>query len=136
MARIRLPAGSRRRRKSSARRTVVNLLRELPNLFKLLGRLLADVRVSKIDKALFGAVIAYVLMPLDLLPDFLGAFGLADDLYLIGLALNRLISHAGPRILLEHWEGSPRALGYLVEGIEEVGSVLPKKVRSALKGFV
>lgn len=123
-------------RKRAARRTVTKLLRELPNLFKLLVRLLRDARVSTLDRVIFGAVMAYVLMPVDLIPDAFGFLGLTDDLYLIGLALNRLFSRAGPDVLLEHWEGNPRALGYLIDGVEEVGSILPKKVRSALKGFV
>ena len=134
MPRIRL--GKRRRPTANARRTAVKLIRELPNMLKLLFRLIKDHRVSKVDRILFGEVIAYVLMPADLLPDFMGVFGFADDLYLVGLALNRLFKHAGPRILLEHWEGHPRALGYLIEGIEEVGALLPAKVRSVLKGFV
>lgn len=133
MPRVRL---GRKSRTKSARRTVVKLLKELPNLVRLLVGLLGDARVSKIDKLLFGAVMAYVVLPIDLMPDFMGVLGLADDLYLIGLSLNRLFSHAGSRILLEHWHGHPRALGYLVEGVEEVGSLLPEKVRNALKGFV
>lgn len=123
------------RKSTSRRRTVVRLLRELPNLFKLLIRLFTDSRVSRFDRALFGAVMAYVLLPTDLMPDFMGFLGLADDLYLVGMSLNRLFRSAGPDLLLEHWQGNPRALGYLVEGFEDVGSVLPKRVRTALKGF-
>jgi uncharacterized membrane protein YkvA (DUF1232 family) len=130
MARVRL-GRSKRRRKSA-----VKLLRELPNLVKLLVRLLRDARVSRLDRLLFGAVIAYVLLPADLLPDFLGVLGLTDDLYLIGLALNRLFARAGADVLLEHWDGNPRALGYLLEGVEEVGALLPARIRSALRGLV
>jgi uncharacterized membrane protein YkvA (DUF1232 family) len=130
MPRVRL--GRSKRRRQSA----VKLLRELPSLVKLLVRLLRDARVSKLDRLLFGAVLAYVLLPADLLPDFLGFLGLTDDLYLIGLALNRLFSRAGADVLLEHWDGNPRALGYLIEGVEEVGSLLPARIRSALRGLV
>ncbi|HEX6064779.1 MAG TPA: DUF1232 domain-containing protein [Longimicrobiales bacterium] len=130
MARIRI--GRTKRRRKSA----VKLLRELPNLIKLLVRLLRDARVSKLDRLLFGAVIAYVLLPADLLPDFLGVLGLTDDLYLIGLSLNRLFARAGADVLLEHWDGNPRALGYLLEGVEEVGALLPARIRSALRRLV
>ena len=130
MARIRI--GLTKRRRKSA----VKLLRELPNLIKLLVRLLRDARVSKLDRLLFGAVIAYVLLPADLLPDFLGVLGLTDDLYLIGLSLNRLFARAGADVLLEHWDGNPRALGYLLEGVEEVGALLPARIRSALRRLV
>jgi uncharacterized membrane protein YkvA (DUF1232 family) len=123
-------------RKRQRRQTAVKLLRELPNLIKLLVRLLRDARVAKLDKAVFGVVMAYVLLPIDLIPDFLGFFGLTDDLYLIGLGLNRLFSRAGPDILLEHWDGNPRALGYLLEGVEEVGGLLPPGIRNALRGLI
>jgi uncharacterized membrane protein YkvA (DUF1232 family) len=123
-------------RKRSRRRSAIKLLRELPNFIKLLVRLMRDARVSRVDRALFGVVIAYVLLPIDLMPDFLGFAGLFDDLFLIGIALNRLFQHAGPRTLIEHWDGNPRALGYLLEGIEEIGTLIPNKIRSALRGLV
>ncbi|HEY0304131.1 MAG TPA: DUF1232 domain-containing protein [Longimicrobiales bacterium] len=126
----------RKGRSQSRRKNVVKLLRELPNFLKLLVRLLRDARVAKLDRVLFGSVIAYVLLPVDLLPDFLGWLGLTDDLFLIGLALNRLFGRAGPDVLLEHWDGNPRALGYLLEGVEEIGAILPGYLRSALRAMV
>ena len=125
-----------KRGRKSRRKTAVKLLRELPNFLKLLVRLLRDVRVSKLDRVLFGTVIAYVLLPVDMLPDFLGVLGLTDDLFLIGLALNRLFQHAGSDVLLEHWDGNPRALGYLLEGVEEIGALLPGYLRTALRRMV
>jgi uncharacterized membrane protein YkvA (DUF1232 family) len=118
------------------RRSAMRLLRELPNIFKLLIGLIRDPRVSRFDRIMFGAVMAYVMMPADLIPDFMGFLGMADDLYLVGLALSRLFINAGPDIMLEHWDGNPRALGYLIEGVEEVGALLPKRVRRALRGFL
>ena len=111
----------------------MKLLRELPNFLKLLVRLLRDARVSKLDRMLFSTVIAYVLLPVDLLPDFFGVLGLTDDLFLIGLALNRLFGRAGSDLLLEHWDGSPARLGYLIEGVEDIGGLLPRPVRRALR---
>lgn len=134
MPRIRM--GAMKYRRKTARRTAVRLIRELPNLFRLLIRLVRDPRVSKLDRILFGVVMAYVVLPFDLIPDSLSFLGLTDDLYLVGLALNRLFRSAGSHLLLEHWEGHPRALGYLIDGVEEIGSLLPGRIRSALKGFV
>ena len=127
----RITFGRRRKRKNPAKA----LLRELPNFFKLVFRLIRDPRVPAINKALFGAVAVYMLTPIDLIPDFLGVLGWVDDLYLLGLALGRLMASAGPNALLKHWDGNPAALGYLIEGVEEMGGMLPKKVQSALKGL-
>jgi uncharacterized membrane protein YkvA (DUF1232 family) len=123
----------RRRRRGNP---IVAMLSQLPDLLKLVGRLMLDGRVSGIDRALFALVVAYVLSPFDLLPDWLGVFGLTDDLYLVGLALSRLLRAAGPDILLEHWVGSPRALGYLMASVERVGARLPRTIERILRGTV
>lgn len=113
----------------------MTMFRQLPNLFKLVVKLFQDARVSLFDRALFATVIAYVLTPVDLLPDWLGLFGLTDDLYLVGLSLARLLKRAGPDLLLEYWEGTPKALGYLIESIERVGARLPGPIRNILRGM-
>lgn len=118
----------RRKRPLSAR----GLIRQLPQLVLLIARLLRDRRVPSVDKALFGFVIAYVIAPIDLMPDFLGALGLVDDLYLVALALGRLLGRAGPDLLLEHWSGDPRTLGYLIESVDRMGSMLPEPIRKTL----
>jgi uncharacterized membrane protein YkvA (DUF1232 family) len=125
----------RRGRQSGARKAARSLIRELPNLFKLVFRLMRDPRIARVDKLLFGAVAVYMVTPIDLIPDFLGVLGWVDDLYLVGLALGRLMASAGPETLLRHWDGNPRALGYLVEGVEELGGLLPARVRRGLRAI-
>jgi uncharacterized membrane protein YkvA (DUF1232 family) len=122
-----------RRKRHPARQAARSLLRELPNLFKLVFRLLRDPAIPRLDKVLFGVVAAYMLTPADLIPDFLGVFGWVDDLYLLGLVLGRLVGSAGPDRVLHHWDGNPAALGYLVEGVEEIGGILPAGMRRALQ---
>ncbi|MBI4545154.1 MAG: DUF1232 domain-containing protein [Gemmatimonadetes bacterium] len=118
----------------SARGVVIPLLRQLPAFLKLLYRLFRDRRVSPWDKALVAAVIAYILTPADLLPDILFPLGFVDDLYLLGLALDRLLAGAGRRVLLDHWEGSPRSLRLLVQELDQIGALLPRPVRRLLRG--
>lgn len=123
----------RRRRRRSPRHEARSLLRELPNVLKLLYRLIRDGRVPRADKLLFGFALAYVVTPADLLPDFLGFLGVVDDLYLVALALGRLLARAGDEVLLEHWDGNPRSLGYLIEGVDQLGDMLPRPIRRFLR---
>lgn len=126
-------ARGRRRGGRSARRLVASILRQLPDFFRLLAGLFRDPRVSRADKALALGVLAYVLAPIDLIPDVLGIFGLTDDVFLIGLALNRLVTRAGADVVLDHWRGSVDALEQLLDGLGEVGSALPRRVRRILQ---
>jgi uncharacterized membrane protein YkvA (DUF1232 family) len=108
------------------------MIMNLPHLMRLLVRLFRDARVPPLDKALFGFVLLYVITPADLVPDFLWMLGLVDDVFLVGLALSRLLVRAGPDLLLEHWDGDPRQLGFLVEQVDAVGALLPRSIRRAL----
>jgi uncharacterized membrane protein YkvA (DUF1232 family) len=120
------------RRRASSRGLARSLVRELPKFLKLIVRLLRDPRVAVADRVLFGAVLIYVIAPIDLVPDFLVGLGLVDDLYLMGLAFARLLGRAGRDVLLEHWDGDPRLLGHFIEAVEDVGGLLPRRVRRVL----
>jgi uncharacterized membrane protein YkvA (DUF1232 family) len=128
--------GLLRRNDSAARHFATGMIRQLPSLLRLVVRLFRDARIGMPAKALFGAVALYVVAPFDLIPDVLGFLGLVDDVYFVGLALHMLLKSAGPDILIEHWDGDPKELGYLVEGVEQVGDLLPARVRGILRATV
>jgi uncharacterized membrane protein YkvA (DUF1232 family) len=125
-----------RRRQNGPREMVRALIRELPNLFKLVYRLIRDPAMPRFEKVLFGAVALYMVTPIDLIPDFLGVVGWIDDFYLLGLALGRIVVAAGPDRLLSHWDGDPATLGRLVDGVEELGADLPSRVKRGLRSIL
>ena len=123
--------------RSGAKRTVVNTMRELPNFLRLLYGLLTDRRVERIDKLLVAGAIAYILLPIDYMPDFIPFLGEVDDIFLLMMSLQRLIQNAGRKVLEDHWMGEPRELGDL--NIERVlmaaAFFLPKRVRRRLRAI-
>lgn len=95
----------------------------LPNLIKLLGRLVKDPRVPRRSKVVIGAALAYLVSPVDLIPEFIPVVGFADDVLLVSYAVNHLITVAGEDVVLEHWDG-PRDMLELVRSVLEVASDL------------
>ena len=95
----------------------------LPNLIKLLGRLVKDPRVPRRSKVVIGAALAYLVSPVDLIPEFVPVIGFADDVLLVSYAINHLITVAGEDVVLEHWDG-PRDMLELVRSVLEVASDL------------
>jgi uncharacterized membrane protein YkvA (DUF1232 family) len=114
---------------------VLTAIRDLPNYLRLLGGLIADARVSMLDKVLVAGAIAYIIVPVDLIPDVIPFFGQVDDVYLLVLALQRLISGAGVRVLAEHWAGDPRTLTprHLKEVLLAASFFLPRRIRRRLR---
>ncbi len=101
----------------------------LPNLIKLLGRLLRDPRVPRRSKALVGLTLGYLLSPVDVLPDFIPVLGQSDDLLLVAFALSHLLRSAGEEVVLEHWDGSRDLLEIIHGALELGGEMLPRSVR-------
>jgi uncharacterized membrane protein YkvA (DUF1232 family) len=127
--------GAEGRPGTGARKTVVHYIKQLPRYVRLLGGLLTDRRVSAVDKLMVVGAIAYILMPLDIIPDVIPFFGEIDDLYLLVLALQRLIGNAGRRTLLDHWSGSPADLAdlNLRQALTAATFFLPRRIRRRLR---
>ena len=101
----------------------------LPNLVKLLGRLMRDPRVPRRSKFLVGGLVAYLASPVDLVPDFIPLVGMVDDVVLAVYVVNHLVGAAGEEVVLEHWDG-PRDLLDMVRSILDATSQLvPAPVR-------
>jgi uncharacterized membrane protein YkvA (DUF1232 family) len=107
-------------------------VRLLPKFLGLLLGLLRDPRVSTRDKAILGAVVAYVLNPVDLVPDLVPFLGLVDDVYLVALALLRLFLRTGDEVLLEHWQGPEDLLPLVRRVTKLVVLFLPPPIRRSL----
>ncbi|HEX6926526.1 MAG TPA: YkvA family protein [Longimicrobiaceae bacterium] len=124
----------RRRERAEVRdrETMKQLIRDLPKFLKLLWALYRDPRVSLFDKGLVLATIAYILMPMDFVPDFIPVLGQVDDIYLLALALDRLLNNAGVDVLMEHWEGEIASLEMAIAALDKAGSFLPEQVRNLL----
>ena len=121
--------------RTGARRTVLHYIRQLPQYLRLLGGLVTDRRVSFVDKLLVVGAIGYIVMPIDLIPDFIPFFGEIDDVFLLVLALQRLVQNAGRVVLLDHWTGDPSDLADLnLRGaLTAAAFFLPKRIRRRLR---
>ena len=102
----------------------------LPNMVKLLMRLMRDRRVSMRSKALIGAVVVYVISPVDLIPDFVIGIGRLDDVVLVSLAIDHLMSGADEAIVREHWDGTEDGLDLIRSAFGWAASIIPDSVRS------
>ena len=108
----------------------------LPNLVKLVARLLKDPRVPRRSKVALGLAAAYVASPIDLIPEFIPVIGWADDVIFMLLAIDSLIERAGPEILDEHWDGPGDLLGMIRDVLGLARNVVPRRLTKALDRLI
>ncbi len=117
---------------SQKKQELKGIIGMIPKFLGLIVNLLRDPRVSTMDKAILGATIAYVLNPADIVPDWIPFLGMVDDVYLVVLALLRLMLRTDEKVLLENWHGPGELIPILKRAGDLAVGFLPPKVRRAL----
>jgi len=85
----------------------------IPDCVVLVRRLLRDSRVPRRIKVALWLLIAYLLLPIDLVPDMIPVAGQLDDAILVALVLRSFLRAGGAALVCEHWPGPERTLGAL-----------------------
>jgi uncharacterized membrane protein YkvA (DUF1232 family) len=74
------------------------------------GAWLPTVRSREGSAGGLGLLLGYLLLPIDLVPDFIPVAGYADDVLLVVWVLRSVVRAAGPEALDRHWPGTPHGL--------------------------
>jgi uncharacterized membrane protein YkvA (DUF1232 family) len=85
-------------------------MRLLPDVLRLVKRLAADPDLPRGVRIRLALLLAYLALPIDLIPDFIPVLGYADDAVIVALALRSVTKTAGPAALEKHWPGTPDGL--------------------------
>ncbi len=115
---------------------IVEYLLTLPDFFILLTRLGLDKRVTKVQKLFVAGIIGYIIMPIDLIPDFIPIFGFVDDLVLVVYALNTMLNEIDPSIVKENWSGDGDVLELLQKITRTAEEFLDKKILKKIKNWI
>jgi uncharacterized membrane protein YkvA (DUF1232 family) len=95
--------------------TMKDALRLLPDLLRLIRRLAADRTVAVGIRIRPVLLLAYLLSPIDLVPDFIPVIGYADDAIIVALVLRSVIKRAGVETVRRQWPGSPAGLDVVLK---------------------
>jgi uncharacterized membrane protein YkvA (DUF1232 family) len=86
----------------------------VPDFVVLFRRLLSDRRVPRRRKVVLAALIPYLAMPFDLVPDFIPVAGYLDDAVIVAFVLRHVLRGSGPELIEEHWPGPPTSLALVL----------------------
>jgi uncharacterized membrane protein YkvA (DUF1232 family) len=82
----------------------------IPDCVVLFRRLLSGERLPRRSKLLLAALIGYLALPFDLIPDFIPVVGQLDDVIIVALVFRSVLRAGGPRLVREYWPGPPASL--------------------------
>jgi len=85
-------------------------LRLVPDVVRLTRRLSQDTDLPRSLRVRLWLLLAYLVMPIDLIPDFIPVIGYADDAIVVILILRSVLRLAGPHAIEHHWQGTPDGL--------------------------
>ncbi len=115
------------------------LAAKAPTYGRLLLELLADPRIPLSRKAILGLGAGYLVMPIDLIPDFLPVIGRLDDIAVIVLALDLFLESVPQALLYEKLTALDIDARELERDLARVRRFVPRPVRAMatrLPGFV
>jgi uncharacterized membrane protein YkvA (DUF1232 family) len=89
-------------------------LRLLPDLLRLLRRLAGDRSLPRGVRVRLWLLLAYLAIPIDVIPDFIPVLGYADDAIIVTAVLRSVVRRAGLEALQRHWPGTDDGLGAVI----------------------
>lgn len=91
-------------------RDLKQALRLLPDVLRLVSRLARDRTIARRTRAWLWALLAYLALPIDLIPDFVPVIGYADDAIILILVLRVVVHRVGAEPLRRNWLGTADGL--------------------------
>jgi uncharacterized membrane protein YkvA (DUF1232 family) len=106
------------------------LLRILPELSRLLGRLASDPVLPRPAKIALAAALIYLASPLDLVPDFIPVVGYLDDVLVAAVLVDGIMRYVDRGVVLRYWPGSVESLDRVARAARVLSAWVPRRLKA------
>ena len=87
----------------------------VPDCIVLFKRMLGDSRLPRRYRTIVIAMLVYLALPFDLIPDFIPVAGQFDDAIVVVLTLRAILRGGGLEMIEEHWPGPRSSLSFILK---------------------
>ena len=111
----------------------------LPDMAHLMIKLFIDKEVPNVIKGYLLVALAYLVSPIDIVPDFIPVAGFIDDLMVLVIFLNKIINSADTKLLNKIktlWAGEEDVfikVKEIITVMNEISSNIPKSIYKFMK---
>ena len=105
------------------------LLRALPDIARLVARLVGDPVLPRAAKIALAAAAIYLASPFDLVPDFIPFVGYLDDLLLAAVVVDGIVNYVDRALVLKYWPGSAESLERVAHTARFLAAWVPKRIK-------
>lgn len=108
----------------------------VPNLGKLMWRLVRDPRVPARSKASLLLLGGYLVSPVDLspIPDFIPGLGQLDEIVIAAFVLDQMLNRVPAEVVREHWDGDRDVLEVVQEVLDIATGFVPGWLKNRFSG--
>ena len=106
------------------------LLRALPDLARLIARLVGDPVLPRAAKIALAAAAIYLVSPIDLIPDFIPFVGYLDDALLAAVVVDGILNYVDRGLVLRYWPGSRESLERLARVARVLAAWVPRRLKA------
>ena len=103
--------------------------RLLPDALRLVRRLASDRTLPRGIRVRLALLLAYLALPVDLIPDVIPVIGYADDAIIVIAVLRSVVRRAGVDPVRAHWPGTDDGFSVLMR-LTGIGNQLPPAPRA------
>ena len=105
------------------------LLRALPDIARLIARLVGDPVLPRSAKIALAAAALYLASPFDLIPDFIPVVGYLDDALLAAVLVDGIVNYVDRGLVLKYWPGSPESLDRVARVARILAAWVPRRIK-------
>ena len=105
------------------------LLRALPDIARLIARLVGDPVLPRAAKIALAAAAIYLASPFDLIPDFIPLVGYLDDVLLAAVLVDGIVNYVDRGLVLKYWPGTPESLDRVARVARLLAAWVPRRIK-------
>jgi uncharacterized membrane protein YkvA (DUF1232 family) len=105
------------------------LLRALPDLARLIARLVRDPVLPRAAKIALAAAAVYLASPLDLIPDFIPFVGYLDDVLVAAVVVDGILNYVDRGLILRYWPGTADSLDRVARAAKLFAMWVPRRLK-------